>query len=335
MAQDQDPQKKITSRSVIMEQAAQWLLILDDQNCSQEEFRQFQTWLKQDPSHEDCFNEIKHTFDQFSQFRQTHRRPVPYQLIENSIQKTQESSFFKKQGFYSIAIIIFLVSLLWWVLPTEAWFADQKNAYNTWSETKLSDYSDIKMSGKTLFNVDYNQQQRSIHLITGNILVDVAKDSRRPFFVKTDHVAIKALGTRFIVHHFKHLTVLTMLHSSTQVDISLKNRQKKTMYVHAGQQLVIDEQGDYSIQNLSTRLAEDSWEKQRLAVDLMPLDQVLNILQTYESNTLKYIPAQLHQIKVSAILPLDGSGMALLQASLPISVSENMFNQKVVSLKKE
>ncbi|MBF7683678.1 FecR domain-containing protein [Acinetobacter sp. B5B] len=334
MSQDQYPQKKIASRSVIMEQAAQWFLILDDQNCSQEESQQFQTWLKQDSSHEDCFNEIKQTFDQFSQFRQTHRRPIPHQLIENSIQKTQESSIFKKQGLYSIAII-FLVFLLWWISPTEAWFADQKNAYNTWSETKLSDHSYIKMSGNTLFNVDYNQQQRNIHLITGNILVDVAKDSRRPFFVKTDHVAIKVLGTRFIVHHFKDLTVLTMLHSSTQVDISLKNRQKKTIYVHAGQQLVIDEQGDYSIQNLSIHLAEESWKKQRLAVDLMPLDQVLNILQTYESNTLKYNPAQLHQIKVSAILPLDGSGVALLQASLPISVSDNMFNQKVISLKKE
>ncbi|MBF7689024.1 FecR family protein [Acinetobacter rathckeae] len=334
MAQTQDHQEGLAFHADVMEQAAHWILVLGD-DYTQEEYEQFQVWLKKNPQHACCFNQLKSTVDQFSQLRQSHRRPIPHQLIENSIKKADENKLFKKTRLYSIAITFFLVSLLWWVVPTDAWLADQKNAYNVWSEKELSDHSDIKVSGKTLFNIDYDQNQRSIHLITGNILVDVAKDSKRPFFVKTDQVSIKALGTRFIVHYFNGLTILTMLHSTTQVEFNLHGGEKQKVYAHAGQQLIIDESGAYSVQNLSINLAEESWKKQRLAVDLMPLDQVLNILQTYEKNTLKYDPTELHHINVSAILPLNGSGVELLQDTLPISVSSNILDQKVISIKKE
>lgn len=318
----------------LMEQIAQWILILDSDECTTEDREKFLLWQQQSPRHSELFEQMQSTFGQFSQLRKNHQQPIPYELIEQTVKQTSENQLFSKQKLYSFALIAAMASLLWLTVPTDEWLADSRHNYQTWTEQTLPDYSDIKISGKTSFDIDFDQKERVIKLINGNILVDVAKDAQRPFYVKTDHANIKALGTRFIVHHFEHATLLTMLHSSTQVETTLANGQIQTAYVHAGEQILIDQSGLHPVQKISINLFEDSWNRKMLVIDLMPLDQVLGILQNYEQKKIKYDAAQLHQIKVSAILPLNGKGTDLLQASLPITVKENLFGQKVIEMKK-
>ncbi|MCH7337071.1 FecR domain-containing protein [Acinetobacter sp. NIPH 2699] len=314
----------------LMEQVATWLLLLESETCTEQDRLDFIAWQKQDVRHVEMLQQMQGTFEQFQSLRQHHSTPIPHQIIEQTIQTVPIDRSLKKYGFYSFAFITMLMALLWFLLPTEKWLADSHNSYNVWSHQMLPDHSKISISGKTNFNIDFDEHHRVIKLMDGNILVDVAPDAKRIFYIKTKYANIKALGTRFIVHHSDRATLLTMLHSTTEVEAISMNGQRQVEHIHAGQQILIDDSGLHQIRSISADLFEDSWNKKKLVVDLMPLDQVLNILQSYEHKNLKYNPKQLDQILVSAILPLDEAGLDLLQLSLPIEVKENLFGQKVI-----
>ncbi len=317
----------------LMEQVAMWLLKLESEDCTEQDHIDFIHWQQQNPKHVEMLKQMQTTFDQFSSLKKQ-SKSIPYKVIEQAVQQSKTKSIFKSNPILIVILTTLLTSaLLWQILPTSYWLADTQNHYNQWSEHMLTDHSDIKISGKSAYNILFNKENRVIELLTGNILVDVAKDANRPFIIKTDSVQIRALGTRFIVQHNEQTTVVTMLHSTTEVTVKLANGQSQIQQVHAGEQIIIDQDGLHPKQNISVELTEKAWNEQMLMINLMPLDQVLGILQTYEKQKLKYDAKTLHPIEVTATLPLDGTGLELLQSSLPITVETDMFGRKVIQRK--
>ena len=317
----------------LMEQVAIWLLKLESEDCTEQDRIDFIHWQQQNPKNVEILKQMQNTFEQFSGLKKQ-SKSIPYKVIEQTIQQSKTRSIFKSNPIFIVILTTLLTStFLWQILPTSYWLADTRNNYNQWSEHTLTDHSDIKISGNSAYNILFDKENRIIELLTGNILIDVAKDTNRPFIIKTESAQIRALGTRFIVQHNKQTTVLTMLHSTTEVTVKLANGQSQVQQIHAGEQIIIDEDGLHPKQNISVELTEKAWNEQMLMINLMPLDQLLNILQTYEKQKLKYDAATLHPIEVTATLPLDGTGLKLLQRSLPITVQTDMFGRKVIQKK--
>ena len=68
-----------------------------------------------------------------------------------------------------------------------------------WQHKTLDDGSSIHLDARTQLKVEFTPGQRIVHLYLGQAAFDVAKDSRRPFIVRTPLVDIIAVGTRFSV----------------------------------------------------------------------------------------------------------------------------------------
>lgn len=68
-----------------------------------------------------------------------------------------------------------------------------------WQHKILDDGSSIHMDARTRLEVAMTPGQRIVHLYHGQAAFDVAKDSRRPFIVRTRLADIIAVGTRFSV----------------------------------------------------------------------------------------------------------------------------------------
>jgi ferric-dicitrate binding protein FerR (iron transport regulator) len=68
-----------------------------------------------------------------------------------------------------------------------------------WQHKTIEDGSTIHMDARTRLKVELAPGQRIVHLYQGQAAFDVAKDSRRPFIVRTPLVDIIAVGTRFSV----------------------------------------------------------------------------------------------------------------------------------------
>ncbi|MCH4248508.1 MAG: FecR domain-containing protein [Acinetobacter populi] len=319
-----------SSDTELMEQVAEWLLKMDSAECTEQDRKDFQHWQQQNPKHAEMVQQMQATFQQFNPLRQ---QTLSHQIVEQAVQQTREDEVFKPYKLLSIIFLVCLLGSFWYVSFTQHWFADQRNDYMSWNEQVLPDQSEIRISGQTAYNIKYNQQQRLIELLDGNILVDVAKDSTRPFMIQTHFAKIRALGIRFIVQHHDRATILTMLHSTTEVTATLADGQLQRRQVHAGQQVIIDAQGIHAVRDISIEMAETAWQKHMLAIDLMPLDQVLAILQSYDDRHFKYDAQALNDIEVTAMLPLDGSGLDLLQQSLAITVTQDVLGRTIISKK--
>ncbi|AOA57920.1 FecR family protein [Acinetobacter larvae] len=339
----------------VIEQAAAWLVEISSDDCDAEQYAAFLRWQDADPSHAQAIRSMQVMIDQLEHLQQLQQTqyPTPHipsavaestdshfaqsEIVEHAIQEQQQlEKKFSYRSALSMFCILGILTVLfsWQFLPVNYWLADQRSHYQQWSEQQLLDQSHIKISGESAYNIHFDPTQRRIELLSGNIMVDVAKDPQRPFTVSTTYADIQALGTRFMVQHSAEQSILTMLESKVVVH---SKQTGQTQIIQAGQQVMIDGNGIHAIQAISPALYQQAWQQHRLIVDQMPLSQVLDILQSYQQDKIYYRAADLHGLHVTAILPLDDPQQAytLLQDSLPIQIRQPLpYIRYVHSIKK-
>ena len=80
----------------------------------------------------------------------------------------------------------------------------QRGVYSTGSGEErtvtLEDASRIELNTRTRLQVRYSKGLRQVYLLEGQALFQVAKDSSRPFVVRTDSAQVRAVGTEFDVY---------------------------------------------------------------------------------------------------------------------------------------
>ncbi|GAA5013522.1 FecR domain-containing protein [Acinetobacter puyangensis] len=332
-AQSPSPASAPPNSEELVEQAAEWLVKLSSDDCTAQDHQAFEQWQQQSPAHQHAVAGMQGMIEQLKQLHQNNQAQT--HIVEDAIQ--EQSQLTQKLNSRSSLFIfmmgcMFAALLSWQMLPVEYWLADQSSRYDQWTDQTLLDQSQIKISGHSAYNIQFNAQQRHIELLDGNILVDIAKDATRPFVVKTEFAQIKALGTRFMVQHSDNQTILTMLESKVEVR-SIQGNQRQI--IEAGQQVVINKQGIQTIHAISPAMLEQAWQKHSLMVDQMPLPQVLDILKSYNQGKIYYHAHEIKQLRVTAILPLNDIDQAftLLQDSLPIQVSRPVPYVTRVTLK--
>lgn len=317
----------------LIEEVALWLVKMSSDDCNENDRQAFIDWQQQDPHRIELVQQMQSTLQHFTQLQQSDSPKAISHTIQQVITDKKSAYWLQRSVVIFLASGILATWMAWQFLPMNSWLADTRTPYDNWSEQTLADHSGIKISGKTAYDIHFNQAQRRIELFNGNILVDVAKDTTRPFIIETKYARITALGTRFIVQHYGETTVLTMLESRTKVDSLTSSGQ--SIGVSAGQQVIIDKNGIQNQLSISPELLEIAWQKHMLVIDKMPLDQVLGLLQSYHQQTFVYEPSELNHIVVNATLPLNDSGLALLERSLPIQVKPILFGRVKITTSSE
>ena len=94
--------------------------------------------------------------------------------------------------------------------------------YNTqageWRRIRLEDGSVVFLSELSEIRVSFSRAQRTIHLLRGHALFDVARDARRPLTVRSDIAEIQSLGTRFDVDHRNGPTRVTVVDGAVRLN---------------------------------------------------------------------------------------------------------------------
>ncbi len=81
----------------------------------------------------------------------------------------------------------------------------------------LEDGSIVRLNAYSTIEVQYSYGERLVTLHEGEALFDVAKDSGRPFFVRTGDASIQAVGTAFNVRKRGQETVVTVTQGIVEV----------------------------------------------------------------------------------------------------------------------
>ncbi|QRY77373.1 FecR domain-containing protein [Pseudomonas sp. PDNC002] len=297
----------------LLNEAAEWLVRLEDEPQRQAEF---DAWCASDPRRAAAARSLTNMLQRFDLLS-----AAPAHAALDAAQDLDHQRRSRRSGGVALALAFATLLPLGMFLhanPPSYLLADLRTGTSQWQQTRLDDGSQVILDGRSAADLDFDAHRRTVRLIQGDILVEVAHDSARPFIVETAHGSIRALGTRFIVERRDDATWLTMLESRVEV----RSVTGATVEVAAGQRLRLDDQGLGQPQRVDSSTFEHAWRNHQWVVWDRPLPEVLKELDRTFNGYLAYDAKALADLRVSAVLPMDDPQRALrlLARSFPLQV---------------
>ncbi|VFR44867.1 Fe2+-dicitrate sensor, membrane component [plant metagenome] len=315
-AKDEDP---------LATRAAQWLVLLtdDDGDARAQAQRGYEAWKREDPRHAAAAADMERMLGRLDGVRRDASRSAARAALQAS-----DAAFHKRRrarrGIVALGLALALCLPAW--LALQAWpvgylMADLRSPAGQWRTQTLPDGTAVTLNSGSAVNVRFDAERRSLELVQGELLVDVAKDAQRPFLVSTVHGTIRALGTRFVVSRHAEFTELSMIESRAGVQTAAQREAGSLpeLEVAQGQRVRIGADGLGPVESIDAGSLSDAWRHHQLVVSDRPLAAVLEELARHHRGSLRYAAGDLVGRRVSAVLPLDDTRQALrlLQAQFP------------------
>lgn len=306
--------------------AAQWLSVLHSGEADEGQRQACAVWRDADPGHALALSRLEILWGRFDGLPASHSRKT----LERAF-AAQRKPALRRAG---TALVLLVAATVAWqgVRQAPVWLADQRTGVGERRSMMLEDHSQLQLNSDSAVDIEFDGQRRLIDLRRGELWVEVAKDPKRPFVVRTEQGTVTALGTRFLVRREDGQTRVTVLESAIAAQPSKKS--STPARVAAGQQALL--YADH-VDGLTTIGTADpaSWTRGVLKVDDRPLLEVLDELARYRRGVLHYDRQALAGLRVSGSFPLDNSDAALaaLQTSLPIRLQR--FTDWLVVIKSD
>lgn len=197
------PTSREAERSRIQDEALHWIMEVD-RGLTEERKNDLSAWFSTSPVHIEVFLENAKLWDDLD-VMSTLADIIPYEGIE---QKR------KRPGYYLIAASFLLVAMLATivanvfsdgsvVVPQSPVYAAQQAVFETprgeINTFTLSDGSKLTLNTHSKVEVAYNQAFRNIHLVYGELYIDVAHNKERPLNIVVEDKRFQAVGTAFSV----------------------------------------------------------------------------------------------------------------------------------------
>lgn len=251
--------------------ARDWVILLASGDVDEPQLAAFRAWLAASPRHREAFETERrlwidlgglHAADTVVPFPTDHsRRPDLWRSVAVGL----------------IAACLALVA----VFAEDArlsWLADYATAQGEQRELKLPDGSTAYLNTDTALAVDFSDSVRTIELLRGEALFEVAKNPDRPFRVLARGGSAEALGTAFIVRATDDVTHITVTEGVVRVT---SGRDGGRVALSAGQS-VDYRAGDAPSSPYGTDLAAaTAWRKGEIRIDGQPLDVAIAELDRY------------------------------------------------------
>lgn len=299
------------SDDAVIDEAAQWMALLQSGDISLAERAAFEAWRVADPRHQQIIEQMG---GGLNLLRNPNLRGVPRHSLLHSLNAPSS-----RRRFISGSLSVLGVALLGGLLGRRyGWLPEAGELATGMGERRdftLEDGSALTLNARSRVVPLFDHTQRLLALRSGELWVDVAKDPSRPFVVETEHGRMRALGTKFLVQQSDEFTRLVMLHSQVEVVTASGARQ----VVEAGESLLFNDLGILSLQRSNGH--ESAWTQGRLEVRDRPLSEVIDSLRRYRRGIVHVSP-EVADLRLSGLYPLDDSDrtLQLLERSLPIRI---------------
>jgi len=307
----------------MVEQAALWHARLGDEHHDDER-RAFEDWRSKDPLHAVAFDRISSLDKQLRGAGRVER------IALKKLAVTKLSTV--KKSALPVVFLCAAIIACWQArhLPIiELTLAQYRTLPGAQRSITLADGSKLTLDTDTALNTIIDAQARTLQLLRGAVLVDVKKvdvkkNAATAFVIRTDDGRARALGTAYSVRKNAHDTVVTVVRSSVEV---CSNQNSRCETLTPGQRARIDGNGVTRLDDIDIEQAT-AWSRGWLAVNDMPLEQVLDELNRYRESPIRFDARKLAGMNVSGHYPLDtDSTLQAIARSLPITVDTSDATQ--------
>ncbi|WP_438298787.1 FecR domain-containing protein [Pseudomonas sp. NMS19W] len=297
----------------LIDEAAQWMALLQSGDVSLQERAAFDAWCAADPRHQQIIEQMG---GGLNLLRHANLRGLPRESVLHSLNAPSSS----RRRFISGSLSVLGLAVLAGLLGRRYGWLPEAGELSTGTgerrEFTLEDGSTLMLNARSRVVPLFDSAERLLALRSGELLIDVAKNPARPFVVETGHGRMRALGTKFLVQRAEDSTRLVMLHSQVEVVTAGGARQ----VVEAGESLLFNEREILALER--SKGQESAWVQGRLEVRDRPLSEVIDSLRSYRRGILHLSP-EVAGLRLSGLYPLDDSDrtLQLLERSLPIRVT--------------
>ncbi len=308
-----------------MEQAAEWYALLKSEEAAEGDRARWRTWLDSGPECRLAWSYVESFSRRFAPIQTTSdSRRTADGLWEANTRLIQ-----RRRVLAGLAGLAGLTGagLLGWAswrhaplpLMAQVWRADHHTVTGETREVPLSDGTRIWLNTATAINQDYDNRQRRVQLVTGEILIDTARDPLRPFFVETPQGRLRALGTRFTVRLDGEHTFLAVYEGAVEA----RTHKGAQAILQAGQQTRFTPDALGGVQQAD--IAREAWSRGMLVAQDIPLREVVEELRRYRNGHLGVAP-EVADLRVFGNFPINDTddSLNMLAAALPVRIRRTL-----------
>jgi transmembrane sensor len=294
--------------------AIEWFARQRNRQQSAEERQQFETWLNASPAHQKAYQEVA-AFWQDRGFHQV-LSGIPLSADKLIQFPNRRQPYRKPVTIAAMAACMALVAVISQA-NLSCLQADYCTATGEIRSIKLADDSTVTLNSQTAVNVNYNDNLRTIQLVTGEAYFEVQHNPDKPFVVEAQYSQTRVLGTQFIVREDTLFDTVTV--KQGVVEVSQDNQKPRVL--HVNDQLIVGEADASGIQNVSA-ISAGAWAKGHLVFDNTNLGSVIKEIERYRKGKVIIKNKRLLALKVSGRFDIRDTDKALgaLEQTLPIKL---------------
>lgn len=337
------------------DQAAYWMTMLGSDRCTPAQRRSFAHWLDDRPENRDAFDHLAAVVDAVELVAEDPMiRAARHEALGHGLPKP---FWHRHRGGLSavamgIAATLVVAFAQWGPSPFGA--TSKPEVYSATAgdgldsvllatnigeqlTRTLADGSTIEVNTDSEIRVELSDNQRSIYLLRGQAMFDVAHDASRPFVVFAGSRRVTALGTLFEVRMDNASTQVTLLEGKVRVeDITL------TDDVSGGQPAAIVElnpgerfaSADGAMTTVPASVIESdlSWREGRHIFYDAKISDIVTELNRYTTRKIKLMDPSIGELEASANFKL-GSTLSLaatLEANFGLTVQNDQKSELIL-----
>lgn len=313
-------------QSLMAEQAAEWLVVLEESGGTEEERTEFATWLRASPAHVLEFLQARAVWEAMSGAA-LKLLPDEAELlrvlasaeganvtaIHGSAPGPTEAKAFGPDGrarpwipAAAAALLAFIAVGAFWIPrlldPSRAVY---ETAIGEQSTRHLADGSTIVLNTRSLVRLHFTAQYRDVYLEHGEALFEVAHDANRPFRVWTGDSMVRAVGTRFNVYRQDDTVTVTVLEgrveatsgvtpegaTSERADAHTRtptgSASPERVQIGAGERARLRTEAPIQMEQIAHPERTVDWQTRRLVFEQTPLADVIAEFNRYSEVPLR------------------------------------------------
>jgi transmembrane sensor len=179
---------------------------------------------------------------------------------------------------------------------------DYSTAHAEQRSWRMPDGSTVHLNSGSQIKVRFDARRREVELIKGQALFQVAKDTHRPFWVRTGDAAVKAVGTQFDVYRQPQRTLISVVEGRVAVwRVQKKPQSAPVAQIDAGQQARISRESAVVSKKPDDVRKTVAWLQRQIVFDHDPLGAAVEEFNRYSEVAIRIDSPSLSSAEVSGI----------------------------------
>ncbi|MFK0311741.1 FecR family protein [Pseudomonas sp. NPDC090233] len=274
------------------QEALEWFSRLRHPGCDERERQAFARWC-QAPLNAHAYAELEACWQQL---QVPPARPRPREF------STKRGHLGKVLALLFLSALALLAYLYWPLMQRLA--SELHTDAGERRSLRLADGSTLHLDSASAMNVDLRGRTRLLHLVQGQVYLEVMLDGRA-MEVQVDDARIQVFGTRLMVARHVDHDELVVLNGKAMI---LQGGDQRM--VSAGERVTFTDARINPVEKVDVKTA-DAWRSGQLRASNMPLGQVIERLASYQGRRVWLMDEQTAYRRVSGDFNLDRPGETL------------------------